>query len=433
MAKKRLSMFDAMDGALAKVGGLREAAEKVKTIPFRAPSGKQPQAATAVPAPAQVPQAEAKPVDPQPETLGNALGSGLGNDFDNALDNSTTPSASTSTTPSASTAASTATTPSTADWATPSAPVSTTPSAADWATPSASPTDKAAYVSGRKAQALAHLLTTRPADGVHIVRYPDLVAALGIPYKTIRWAMTELERDGFFKRKDYRNGMFQGVELAYDEHLCRRYCERIKPSTTPSAAIWATPSATASATDRAAASTTPSASTTVSATHYKEKIDRENLSIFLSAERIALTWPHLARSGFGPDQLAQIGQALAELGKTTDKVLQSLDHAEWELEHDQMRDKDAQPVADPCSWVFRSLARTGYYRRPKGYVSPEEQAAKDAEAEAKAVTAARHAAEQARFEAWRDRLSPEELADAMRGHPGGPRDAWLKTAWKKTR
>ena len=418
MAKKRrLSMFDAMDGALAKVGGLREAAEKVKTIPFRAPSGKQSQAATAVPAPTQVPQAEAKPVDPQPKTLGNALGSGLGNDFDNALGYSTTPSASTATTPSASTAASTSTTPSAADWA--------TPSAATWATPSAAPTDKAAYVSGRKAQALAHLLATRPADGVHIVRYPDLVAALGIPYKTIRWAMTELEKDGFFKRKDYRNGMFQGVELAYDEHLCRRYCERIKLSTTPSAAIWATPSAT----DRAAASTTPSASTT----HYKEEIDRENLSISLTSERIALTWPHLHRSGFGPDQLAQIGQALAELGKATDKIMQSLDHAEWELERGQMLDKDGQPVADPCSWVFRSLARTGYYRRPKGYISPEEQAAKDLEAEAKAVTAARHAAEQAQFETWRDGLTPDELADAMRGHPGGPKDAWLKSVWKKTR
>ena len=127
----------------------------------------------------------------------------------------------------------------------------------------------------------------------------------------------------------------------------------------------------------------------------------------------------------------QIGQALTELGKSADKIIQSLDHAEWELERGQMLDKNGQPVADPCSWVFRSLARTGYYRRPKGYVSPEEQAAKDAEAEAKAVTVARHAAEQAQFEAWRDGLAPSELADAMRGHPGGPRDAWLKSVWKK--
>ena len=145
-----------------------------------------------------------------------------------------------------------------------------------------------------------------------------------------------------------------------------------------------------------------------------------------------MTWPNLARSGFGPDQLAQIAQALAELGKSADKIMQSLDHAEWELERGQMLDKDGQPVADPCSWVFTALARTGYYRRPKGYVSPEEQAAKDAEAEAKAV-AARQAAEQAQFEAWRDGLSPDELADALRGHPGGPKDAWLKKMWRDRR
>ena len=146
-----------------------------------------------------------------------------------------------------------------------------------------------------------------------------------------------------------------------------------------------------------------------------------------------MTWPNLARAGFGCEQLDQITAALAELGKPMDKIVQSLDHAEWELERGQMLDKDGQPVSDPCSWVFTALARTGYYRRPKGYVSPEEQAAKDVEAEAKAVIAARQAAEQAQFEAWRDGLSPEELTAALRGHPGGPKDAWMKKIWRDRR
>jgi len=62
-------------------------------------------------------------------------------------------------------------------------------------------------------------------------------------------------------------------------------------------------------------------------------------------------------------------------------------------------------------------------------VSPEEQAVLDQEEEARALQAARKKAEQARFEAWRDGLSPEELAQAMAGHPGGPKDAWLKRVW----
>ena len=96
-----------------------------------------------------------------------------------------------------------------------------------------------------------------------------------------------------------------------------------------------------------------------------------------------------------------------------------------------MLDKDGRPVADACSWIFRSLARTGYYRRPAGYVSPEEQAAMDEEAQAKAVMAAREKAEHARFDAWKSGLSEEEMAMAMAGHPGGPKDAWLRRRWKE--
>jgi hypothetical protein len=160
------------------------------------------------------------------------------------------------------------------------------------------------------------------------------------------------------------------------------------------------------------------------------KIDRrEDLSI--SQERIESTWPTLAATGFGTHQLDQIIQALAELDKPPDRIFQSLDHAEWELEHGKMTDKANRPVEDPCSWVFRSLSRTGYYRRPAGYVSPEEQAIRDAEAEAKALSQARQQAEQTRFEVWRDSLSPQEMETAMKGHPGGPKDAWLRRLWKE--
>ena len=80
--------------------------------------------------------------------------------------------------------------------------------------------------------------------------------------------------------------------------------------------------------------------------------------------------------------------------------------------HGQLVDKDGQPVADPGPWAFRALAQNGYYRRPKGYVSPEEQILLDQE-EVRALLAAWKKAEQAQFEVWRDGLSPEELARAM--------------------
>lgn len=80
-----------------------------------------------------------------------------------------------------------------------------------------------------------------------------------------------------------------------------------------------------------------------------------------------------------------------------------------------MRDKEGKAVADPCSWVFQSLARQGYYRRPNGYVSPEEQAETDAAAAAKALLQAQKARKDVEFEAWRAGLPPEELAAILAG------------------
>ena len=68
--------------------------------------------------------------------------------------------------------------------------------------------------------------------------------------------------------------------------------------------------------------------------------------------------------------------------------MQGLTHAEWELEHGAMRDKSGAPVASPVDWIFTSLSKNGYYRRPAGYVSPQEQAELDAAEEAKRITGA---------------------------------------------
>ena len=260
--------------------------------------------------------------------------------------------------------------------------------------------------------------------GSHIANYDVITAETALPYRTVRRGIDKLVSLGWLGKQPWYQGSSRGLKFEFSpptgQDKRTGQTDRISGQDKRTGQ-----------TDKISEQDKRTGQADKINASYKEEIDRSSLSISLSAERIATTWPHLSRTGFGREQLDQIAQALAELGKSTDKVLQSLDHAEWELEQGKMTDKDGQPVADPCSWVFRSLSRTGYYRRPKGYVSPEEQAAKDAEEEAKAVTVARQSAEKAHFEAWRDGLSPEELADAMRGHPGGPKDAWLKSVWKK--
>lgn len=160
----------------------------------------------------------------------------------------------------------------------------------------------------------------------------------------------------------------------------------------------------------------------------RKKDREEDLSI--SHEALETSWPTLARAGFGLNQIEQIHAALAQLGKSPDRIVQGLDHAEWELAEGKMLDKQGQPVADPCAWVYRSLASQGYYRRPAGYVSAEEQAERDAIEEAKALTRTRENARQERFRAWLQSLSGEEKENVLAGRIG-PEEAWLKKEWAK--
>ena len=280
--------------------------------------------------------------------------------------------------------------------------------------------------SGARTSAQKILLAYFQENGSHVANYSVIAGETGLAQNTVRDCINKFVALGWLAKTRWLRGSARGLKFDFTGPP-----QQDNPAGQSSRAIRRDDSPPQSG--RTIQHFNPVGQFSTSNNPYKEKIDREDLSISLSAERITLTWPNLARAGFGREQLDQIAAALTELGKPTDKIVQSLDHAEWELERDQMLDKDGQPVADPCSWVFTALARTGYYRRPKGYVSPEEQAAKDAEAEAKAVVAARQAAEQAQFEAWRDGLSPDELADALRGHPGGPKDAWLKKIWRDRR
>lgn len=154
-----------------------------------------------------------------------------------------------------------------------------------------------------------------------------------------------------------------------------------------------------------------------------EEIDRKSLSVSseeaetlkaarllesLSDNDIAFHWPKLAEHGFGTDQIRQILARLAQVNTGPERVMQGLTHAEWELEKGRMRDKSGNQVSSPVRWVFKILAHQGYYPRPEGYRSPEEQAELDATTEQERCTAAAKARQAAEAEAWIARLTPEE-------------------------
>ena len=165
-------------------------------------------------------------------------------------------------------------------------------------------------------------------------------------------------------------------------------------------------------------SSTQSAGTT--APSILEEIDSKILSVSskeLSANQLleALTesdivfhWPNLAKFGFGTDQIRQIIKRLSQIPLPLTNLMQGLIYAEWELENEQMRDKTVTPITSPNQWVFYILARQGYYPRPSGYISPQEQAERDAEAEANALKQAQEKRLMAECALWIASLTTQE-------------------------
>lgn len=174
------------------------------------------------------------------------------------------------------------------------------------------------------------------------------------------------------------------------------------------------------------------------------KIDRKTLSISedhatarllaFSENDYALHWPRLAQAGVGVSLIEQVVDELRKIGKSTEKILEGLSYAEWELEHGVMLDKNGAQVGDPASWLHRALATNGSYRRPRGYVSPEEQALLDATEEANRRKAALEQLAAREFEIWLDSLSAEALEGYLPNRkPSEPsiRDSLLRTAFRE--
>lgn len=151
-----------------------------------------------------------------------------------------------------------------------------------------------------------------------------------------------------------------------------------------------------------------------------DKIDRrESLSIspqYSEGERLLAIsegdvvgqWPLLAKAGFGPEQIHQLVHHWEKLGIRYKNIVQSLNHAEWFLGQENPCDAQGAPIVSPLNWIFTTLKRQGYYPRPKGYISAQEQAERDQEAEAVALKEAQEKHFATICEAWISALSPEE-------------------------
>ena len=287
------------------------------------------------------------------------------------------------------------------------------------------------------------LLAAKP----YIIRFREVGQAAGLGEASARTIMRRLENLGFLTFRKARDGNLQGVRIAFNQQLVEEYLQSLHSSQSPGHSPGLTASLSKSQSQDLIEGHTPSQPVTQPASLQASQspplqIDRNNSLSIQSVEEwddalIALMWPKVHEAGLRLEQLTQAAAARAKLGKGLDPELVrvSLDRAQWELEEKGcLADlASGKEVRSAPAYIYTALARWGTLRAHPDYVSREEVEAKAAAEEARHRKEAAELLEDQRFHEFMAGLSPEALEEAMRGHRGGPREAWLKFVWRSRR
>ena len=303
---------------------------------------------------------------------------------------------------------------------------------------------------GKSSFLLLQLTDTQERVLDYLIRQGNVVMAIaemakktGVPYGSLRRSLSGLEVLGYFKSRYFQKGKINGTEFTLNTAQCSAFL---------------TAKTSQQTSEQTNGQTSEQANEQTDEQTNASKIDRfrKTISIYeenkklsgIDNETFKFQYQNLDKIGFGVDQLRQIISKLEGAGKTVDRLQIALEHANYEWGRPQqlpLSDAAGNPILKPLDYVFATLARTGYYRRPEGYISPEEQAELDQEAELRALANVRERLEQAKFDAWLANLPDEELEKILEKRPGyrpgKPKGvtastaelAWLKSHWIKTR
>lgn len=271
---------------------------------------------------------------------------------------------------------------------------------------------------------LSYLLATRP----YIIRFAQLGQAVGLGKDTTRTILRRLADLDFITFQRARDGQIQGVNISFNALLCEQFTQGHSLSQSLSQPV-IKPLSKPLASKKMDLEEEIHPSETVA-----EKLAK------LTDEQIAANWPELAAKGFRSHDIRRILKNLALLGLTSAYLVEGLSHGNFELHalrkgKAPLKKANGELVRDPYAYVVGSLFQSGVYRRPEGYVSAKEQAEMDAEEEARRVVEAQKKREDAEYQAWRCRLTPEEKNAILKQYPGGPatEENRLKFAWQKQR
>ncbi|WP_244512202.1 hypothetical protein [Maridesulfovibrio ferrireducens] len=169
----------------------------------------------------------------------------------------------------------------------------------------------------------------------------------------------------------------------------------------------------------------------------EEKWTRRLLSI--SRDDFQILWPRLHSERFGPDQIRQIVEHRLSFGETILDIEESLHAAHWELE------KGTFPEARKgiCNYLFATLKSKGTWRRPVGFLTPNEQALANAKKadntraelkniEKQKIEKAEQDLQNQDFESWLNSLDDSEIESIDLKCPLNTSSETAKRSWRKT-
>ena len=185
---------------------------------------------------------------------------------------------------------------------------------------------------------------------------------LGIPFATVRDTLKRLGTLGYITQERRADRFFQG--LVYDVNIekCNSYFSRVGRST-----VERSPSTVERSDVHISSSSKDFKSTTTGASYGGTSTVPSSPSD-LSPVAIMLKDPEHGfwrEAGIMP---RQVETWLSDTGMTIEQMDLSLRHCRYAI-----LNKEGEEVREPLSWFWKTIQRAGFYPRPEGYKSLEEQ------------------------------------------------------------
>lgn len=119
-----------------------------------------------------------------------------------------------------------------------------------------------------------------------------------------------------------------------------------------------------------------------------------------------------------------------EIGIDYQDVIEYLRILEWQVKNDNLvHSQTGEKIKDPYAWFLGAMLKTGYYAKPKGYLSLADYKKIEEEQNHVLEKISEKRIFDAKLKTWKESLTPEELQYEL-SQAKGPEDVRLRIRFK---